>query len=166
MSRRLIRVEVPVFPDRRMFRIYDTGADPDGPGSPLPPVGTLISVTREQMWVGSLQEHVDVRVTLEEWDGAPETATGWDEESKGQLYLRGHLTIDMGSVRKAVHGLRLVGGVGDYSVRVYAGNREDVARLYEELFDRDGDPLGDDFQRARKDLEGLERYLIQLWRDS
>ena len=41
-----------------------------------------------------------------------------------------------------------------------------VVRLYHELFDRYGDPLGDEFQRARKDLECLEQYLIQLWRQS
>jgi hypothetical protein len=28
------------------------------------------------------------------------------------------------------------------------------------------DPLGDEFQQARKQLEGLEQYLVQLWRES
>jgi hypothetical protein len=38
-------------------------------------------------------------------------------------------------------------------------------RLYEELFERGVDPLSDEFQRARMDLEGLEQYLLQLWRE-
>jgi hypothetical protein len=117
--------------------------------------------------VGSLQEHVPVKLILEEWLGAPTACgDGWDEEAKGKLYLRGMISVNMGSVGSAVGGLRLVGGVGDYAVRVYARNREQVVRLYHELFDRHGDPLGDDFQRARKDLENLEQYLIQLWRQS
>ena len=82
MSRRLIRLEMPVFPDRRMFRIHDTTVDPDAPGGPLPPVGTLVSVNREQLWVGSLQEHIGVRLTFEEWDTAP-PAFGdvWEDEA-------------------------------------------------------------------------------------
>lgn len=150
-----------------MFRIHDAGIDPDAPGGPLPPVGVLVSMNREQLWVGSLQEHVEVRLVLEEWDDAPAVCgDGWDEEAKGKLYLRGLLSVDMGSAGRAVGGLRLAGGVGDYSVRVYARNREQVVRLYHELFDRYGDPLGDEFQRARKDLECLEQYLIQMWRES
>ncbi len=167
MSSRLLRLDIPVFPDHRMFRIHDAGVDPDAPGGPLPPVGALVSLNREQLWVGSLQEHVEVRLVLEEWQGAPAPCgDGWDEEAKGRLYLRGLLSVDMGSAGPAVAGMRLAGGVGDYSVRVYARNREQVLRLYHELFERYGDPLGDEFQRARKDLENLEQYLIQMWRQS
>jgi len=61
--------------------------------------------------------------------------------------------------------LTLAGGVGDYVIRVYARNRREVMRLYEELFERGVDPLSDEFQRARMDLEGLEQYLLQLWRE-
>lgn len=150
-----------------MFRVHDAGVDPDAPGGPLPPVGTLASLNRDQLWVGSLQEHIEVRLVLEEWQSAPSPyGDGWDEEAKGKLYLRGLLSVDMGSVGPAVGGLRLAGGVGDYAVRVYARNRDQVVRLYHELFDRYGDPLGDEFQRAKKDLEGLEQYLVQLWRES
>lgn len=167
VNRRLLRLEIPVIPERRMFRVHDAGVDPDALGGPLPPVGTLVSMNREQLWVGSLQEHIEVKLVLEEWEGAP-TPCGddWDEEAKGKLYLRGLLSIDMGSAGRAVGELRLAGGVGDYSVRVYARNREQVVRLYHELFDRYGDPLGDEFQRAKKDLESLEQYLVQLWRES
>ena len=45
-----------------MFRIHDPSVDPDAPGGPLPPVGALISTNREQLWVGSLQEDIDVRL--------------------------------------------------------------------------------------------------------
>jgi hypothetical protein len=152
-----------------MFRVYDSGADPEGPGAPLPPIGVLISVSpdREQMCVGSLQSYVSVALVLEEWDGAP-IAGEWDEETKGHLYLRGQLTVDMGSAGAgiAVGAMRLIGGVGDYAVRVYARNREQVAGLYNDLSDRYGDPLGDEFARAKKDLEGIEQYLLQLWRES
>ena len=72
----------------------------------------------------------------------------------------------MGLAGTAVRGLRLGGGVGDYSVRVYASNRDQVTRRYAQLFDRHRNPLSDEFQQEKKTLEGLERYLIQLWRES
>jgi hypothetical protein len=150
-----------------MFRIHDPAVDPDAPGGPLPPVGALISTNREQLWIGSLQEDIDVRLVLEEWDSAPPPCgDAWDEEAKGSIYLRGHLSINMGLAGSAVQGLRLGGGVGDYSVRVYAGNRDQVTRRYAELFDRHRNPLSDEFQQEKKTLEGLERYLVQLWRES
>ena len=71
MSRRLLQLVIPVTPERRMFRIHDPSVDPDAPGGPLPPVGALISTNREQLWVGSLQEDIDVRLVLEEWDESP-----------------------------------------------------------------------------------------------
>jgi len=127
----------------------------------------LISTNREQLWVGSLQEDIDVRLVLEEWDEAPPPCgDAWDEEAKSTIYLRGQLSITMGLAGAAVRGLRLAGGVGDYSVRVYAGNRDQVTRRYAELFHRHRNPLSDDFQQEKKTLEGLERYLVQLWRES
>ena len=167
MSRRLLQLVIPVSPERRMFRIHDPAVDPDAPGGPLPPVGALISTNREQLWVGSLQEDIDVRLVLEEWDGSPPPCGDtWDEEAKGSIYLRGQLSVTMGLAGTAVHGLRLAGGVGDYSVRVYAGNRDVVTRRYAALFDRHLNPLSDEFQQEKRTLEGLERYLVQLWRDS
>ena len=166
MSRRLLQLVMPVFPDRRMFRLHDAAVDPNAPGAPLPPVGSLISVNREQLWVGSLQEQLDVRVVIEEWDGAPPPfGDTWQEEAKCRLYLRGYLSIDEGSAGKAIHGLRLANGVGNYAVRVYASNREEAARCYADLYDAHRNPLADEFQQAKKQLEGLERYLIQLWRE-
>ena len=80
-----------------MFRIHDPSADPDAPGGPPPPVGALISTNREQLWVGSLQEDIDVRLVLEEWTEAPPPCgDAWDEEAKGAIYLRGQLSISMG----------------------------------------------------------------------
>jgi hypothetical protein len=167
MSRRLLQLVIPVTPERRMFRIHDPSVDPDAPGGPLAPVGALISTNREQLWVGSLQEDIDVRLVLEEWDEAPPPCgDAWDEEAKGAIYLRGQLSISMGLAGTAVRGLRLAGGVGDYSVRVYAGNRDQVTRRYAQLFDRHRNPLSDEFQQEKKTLEGLERYLVQLWRES
>jgi hypothetical protein len=167
MSRRLLQLVIPVTPDRRMFRIHDPSVDPDAPGGPLAPVGALISTNREQLWVGSLQEDIDVRLVLEEWDEAPPPCgDAWDEEAKGAIYLRGQLSISMGLAGTAVRGLRLAGGVGDYSLRVYAGNRDQVTRRYAQLFDRHRNPLSDEFQQEKKTLEGLERYLVQLWRES
>jgi hypothetical protein len=72
----------------------------------------------------------------------------------------------MGQAGTAVHGLRLGGGYGDYSVRVYASNRDVVTRRYTALFDRHRNPLSDEFQQEKRTLEGLERYLVQLWRES
>jgi len=167
MSRRLLQLVIPVTPERRMFRIHDPSVDPDTPGGPLPPVGALISTNREQLWVGSLQQDIDVRLVLEEWDEAPPPCgDAWDEEAKGAIYLRGQLSISMGLAGAAVRGLRLAGGVGDYSVRVYASNRDQVTRRYAQLFDRHRNPLSDEFQQEKKTLEGLERYLVQLWRES
>ena len=167
MSRRLLQLVIPVMPERRMFRIHDPSVDPDAPGGPLAPVGTLISTNREQLWVGSLQEDINVRLVLEEWDEVPPPCgDAWDDEAKSSIYLRGQLSISMGLAGTAVRGLRLAGGVGDYSVRVYAGNRDHVTRRYAQLFDRHRNPLSDEFQQEKKTLEGLERYLVQLWRDS
>ena len=90
----------------------------------------------------------------------------YEDEAKCVLYLRGLLSVDMGPAGHAVQGLRLAGGVGDYGVRVYARNRAEVVRQYGELFERNFDPLGDDFQRARRQLDGLEQYLLQLWREA
>ena len=166
VSRRLLQLVMPVTPDRRMFRLYDPWVDPDELGSPLPPVGTLVSSTREQLWVGSLQQDIDVRLVLEEWDGQPLLPEAWDEEAKARLYLRGMLTIDMCTAGTAVSRLRLSGGVGDYEVRVYARYREAVVQMYADLLSQHRDRLSDDFQREKRKLEGVERYLIQLWRDS
>ena len=167
MSRRLLRLEIPVMPDRKMFRVLDAAADPDAPGSPMPIDGALVSSSREQLLVTSLQENVGVRVTIEEWDSAPPAfSDGYEDEAKCVLYLRGQLSVDMGPAGRAVQGLMLAGGVGDYGVRVYARNRAEVVRQYGELFERNFDPLGDDFQRARRQLDGLEQYLLQLWREA
>jgi len=166
VSRRLLQLVMPVTPDRHMFRLHDPWVDPDELGSPLPPVGTLVSSTREQLWVGSLQQDIDVRLVLEEWDGQPLLPEAWDEEAKARLYLRGMLTVDMCSAGTAVSRLRLSGGVGDYEVRVYARYREAVVQMYADLLSQHRDRLSDDFQREKRKLEGVERYLIQLWRDS
>jgi hypothetical protein len=166
VSRRLLQLVMPIFPDRRMFRIHDPEVHPDAPGGPLPPIGVLVSANREQLWIGSLQQDVDVRLVLEEWDGQPLLPDAWDEEGKARLYLRGQLSIDMGSAGTAVSGLRLSGGVGNYEVRVYARYREAVVQMYAELFSQHKDPLSDEFQREKRKLEGVERYLVQLWRDS
>ena len=152
MSRRLLQLVIPVTPERRMFRIHDPSVDPDAPGGPLPPVGALISTNREQLWVGSLQEDIDVRVVLEEWDGAPPPCgDAWDEEAKGSIYLRGQLSINMGLAGAAVTGLRLGGGVGDYSVRVYAGKGDGAPDAgHEEERERVEDPGAElrDLQRV------------------
>ena len=80
--------------------------------------------------------------------------------------MRGRLSIDMGSAGPAVSGLRLSGGVGNYEVRVYARYRDTVVKMYADLFSQHRDPLSDEFQREKRKLEGVERYLVQLWRDS
>jgi hypothetical protein len=41
-----------------------------------------------------------------------------------------------------------------------------VTRRYAALFDRHRNPLSDEFQQEKRALEGLERYLVQLWRES
>jgi hypothetical protein len=166
VSRRLLQLVMPVFPERRMFRIHDPEAYADTAGAPLPPIGVLATASREQLWVGSLQQDIDVRLVLEEWDGQPLLPDAWDEEAKARLYLRGRLSVDMGSAGSAVTGLRLSGGVGNYEVRVYARYREAVVQMYADLFSQHRDPLSDEFQREKRKLEGVERYLIQLWRDS
>src|SRR3984885_9056570 len=153
MSRRLLQLVIPVTPERRMFRIHDPAVDPDAPGGRLPPVDALISTNRDQLWVGSLQEDINVRLVLEEWDGAPPPCgDAWDEEAKGSVYLRGQLSVNMGLAGPAVRALRLAGGVGDYSVRVSAATRAEVTRRYAELFNRHRNPLSDDFQQEKKTL--------------
>ena len=41
-----------------------------------------------------------------------------------------------------------------------------MTRRYAALFDRHRNPLSDEFQQEKRALEGLERYLVQLWRES
>jgi hypothetical protein len=160
-------LEVPVFPERMMFRVHDPAVDPDAPGGPIAPVGSLISSSREQLLVACAQEHVGVQLTVEEWDDAPPPfSDGYEDEAKCVLYLRGHLSVNMGAAGYAIRSLRLSGGVGDYGVRVYTRNRSEAVRRYGELYQLNADPLGDEFQQARKRLEGLEQYLLQLWRES
>jgi hypothetical protein len=167
VSRRVLRVEVPVYPERMMFRVHDPVADLDAPGGPLPPVEALISAGRDQLMVSCAQEHLGVQLTIEEWDEAPPPfSDGYEDEAKCVLYLRGHLTVDMGKAGRAIEALRLTGGVGDYGVRVYTRNRMAALKSYAELFEQDADPLSDEFQQARKQLEGMEQYLLQLWRES
>jgi hypothetical protein len=168
VGRRLLRLEIPVFPERRVFRVHDPSVDPDAPGGPAPPNGALISSSRDQMLVACAQEHVGVQLTIEEWEDAPPPfSDGYEDEAKCVLYLRGQLSVvDTGRSDCAVGSVRLAGGVGDYGVRVYTRNRAEAVRRYAALFKMNADPLGDEFQQARKGLEGLEQYLLQLWRES
>jgi hypothetical protein len=168
VGRRLLRLEIPVFPERGMFRVYDAAVDPDAPNGPVPPASALISTTREQLLVACAQEHVSVQLTIEEWDDAPPPfSDGYEDEAKCVLYLRGRLSVlDISRSDLAVGNVRLAGGVGDYGVHVYTRNRTEAVRRYADLFKMKADPLGDEFQQARKRLEGLEQYLIQLWRES
>ena len=132
------------------------------------PAGSLISAGREQIIVSCAQEHLGVQLTIEEWEDTPaQFSNGYEDEAKCVLYLRGHLSVaDMGTTGRALRSVRLVGGVGDYGVRVYTRNRTEAVRRYTALFKLAVDPLGDEFQQARRQLEGLEQYLIQLWRES
>ena len=41
-----------------------------------------------------------------------------------------------------------------------------MTRRYAALFDHHRNPLSDEFQQEKRTLEGLERYLVQLWRES
>jgi hypothetical protein len=168
VGRRLLRLEIPVFPERRMFRVHDPAVDPDAPGGLLPPGNALISSSREQMLVACAQEHIGVQLTIEEWENAPPPLSdGYEDEAKCVLYLRGRLSVvDMGRSDCAIGSVRLAGGVGDYGVRVYTRNRAEAVRCYAALFEMNADPLGDEFQQAKKRLEGLEQYLLQLWRES
>ena len=167
MSRRLLRLEIPVLPERMMFRVHDPAADLDSPGGPVPPVDSLISTSRDQLLVSCAQEHLGVQLTVEEWEDAPPPfSDGYEDEAKCVLYLRGQLSVDMGPAGRAVSGLRLCGGVGDYGVRIYTRNRAAARQSYSDLFQQYSDPLSDDFQQARKQLEGMEQYLLQLWRES
>jgi len=150
-----------------MFRVHDPAVDPDAPGGPGLPNGSLISTSREQMLVACAQEHVGVQLTIEEWDDTPPPfSDGYEDEAKCVLFLRGRLgIIDTGRSDAAVGSIRLAGGVGDYGVRVYTRNRAEAVRRYSHLT-MNADPLGDEFQHARKRLEGLEQYLLQLWREA
>ena len=101
-------MEVPVFPERLMFRIHDPGAELEGPTSPSQPVDSLISTSRDQLIVACAQEHLGVQLTVEEWDDAPPPfSDGYEDEAKCVLYLRGALSVDTGSAGRAVEALRL-----------------------------------------------------------
>ena len=74
-------------------------------------------------------------------------------------------TVGIGPAEPGV-GAGRAGGVGDCVVGPKSGTRREVMRLYDELFERGVDPLSDEFQQARKALEGHEQYLLQLWREA
>src|SRR5579862_7130821 len=81
VTRRLLRLEIPVFPERKIIRVHDPTVNPDSPGSPVVPVNSLISASREQMVVACAQEHLGVQLTVEEWDGAPPPfSDGYEDE--------------------------------------------------------------------------------------
>jgi hypothetical protein len=168
VGRRLLRLEIPVFPARRVFRVLDSTVDPEAPGGPPPPNGSLITSGRDQLLIACAQEHVAVQLTIEEWDDEPPPFSDeFEDEAKCVLYLRGHLSVaDASRSDRAVGTVRLAGGVGDYGVRVYTRNRSEAVRRYGELYTLNADPLGDEFQQALKRLEGLEQYLVQLWHES
>jgi hypothetical protein len=168
VSRRLLRLEIPVFPEHKTFRVHDPAVDLDAPAGPALPSESLISAGREQIIVACAQEHLGVQLTIEEWDDAPPPfGDGFEDEAKCVLYLRGRLSVDTGAAGgRAIDSVRLSGGVGDYGARVYTRNRVVAVQRYSELFKLYADPLGDEFQQARKRLEGLEQYLVQIWRES
>jgi hypothetical protein len=167
VSRRVLRLEMPVFPERMMFRVLDPAADMEVPGPAIPPVDTLIKASRDQLLIACAQEQLGVQLTIEEWDDAPPPfSDGYEDEAKCVLYLRGQLAVGVGATGHPVQWLRLSGGVGDYGVRIYTRNRVAALQSYNELFEQHEDPLSDEFQQARKELDGLEQYLLQLWRES
>ena len=65
MSRRLLRLEIPVVPERLMFRVHDPVAELDAPGAPAAPLDSLISTSRDQLVVSCAQEHLGVQLTVE-----------------------------------------------------------------------------------------------------
>ncbi|SEG81665.1 hypothetical protein SAMN04489712_114112 [Thermomonospora echinospora] len=165
MSRRLARLGVRLHPDKAAFRVHDRGADPAGLQAPAPPQnGELVSVGYDQMWVASLQDDVEVTVLLEEWDGEPPSGRGaWEQESSGEIYLRGAVAVSTATAEPVVHGVRLLGGVGRYRMRIRAQHRAAIAGLYDALLDRFRDGFSLEFQAALRELQGVEHYLIQLW---
>lgn len=164
MSRRLLRLGVRVHPEKAMFRIHDRGADPTGMQAPALPQGDLVSVGYDQMWIGSLQDDVEVTVLLEEWDGEPPRGrTTWEHEVVEELYLRGAVAVSTTTAEPVLHGVRLLGGVGRYQARIRAQHRAEIARLYDALLDRFRDGFSREFQAALQQLEGVEHYLVQLW---
>ncbi|ACY97957.1 hypothetical protein [Thermomonospora curvata] len=165
MSRRLLRLGVRLHPDKAAFRVHDRGADPSGLQAPAPPAGgALVSIGYDQMWIGSLQDDVDVTVLLEEWDGHPPPGRGdWEQEAAGEMYLRGAVAISTATGEPVLHGVRLLGGVGRYQMRIRAQHRAAIARLYDALLDRFRDGFSPQFQQALQELQGVEHYLIQLW---
>ncbi|TNY34593.1 hypothetical protein [Thermomonospora catenispora] len=165
MSRRLLRLGVRVHPDKAAFRVHDRGADPtDLQAPPLPQPGELLTIGYDQMWIASLQDDVDVTVLLEEWDAEPPPGPGsWEHETSGELYLRGAVAVSTVTGEPVLHGVRLLGGVGRYRMRIRAQHREAIARLYDQLLDRFRDGFSAEFQAALRELQGVEHYLIQLW---
>jgi hypothetical protein len=165
VSRRLLRLEIGVFPDQALLCLHDPTADPAAPGGPPPPDGSLVSAGRELMLVRCAQEQIAVQLVVEEWDRSPPAfGDDYEDESKCRLYLRGMLSVGAGRGGLPVASLRLAGGVGYYCAHLYTRNRDELRRRYAVLLGRT-DPLGDDFQEARRGLEGMEQYLIQFWRD-
>jgi hypothetical protein len=153
-----------LLPEKGTFRIHGLGADPSGMQAPPMPEGTLVSVGYDQMWIGSLQDDVEVTVLLEEWDGEPPMGNGpWEEEVHEELYLRGAVAVSTAGSEPVVHGVQLRGGVSRYHVRIRARHRAEIARLYDQLLDRVRNTFDEEFQAALRELQGVEHYLVQFW---
>lgn len=165
MSLRLLRVGIRVHPEKGAFRIHGLGADPSGvEAPPKPDEASLISVGYDQMWIGSLQDNVEVTVLLEEWDGEPPAGNGaWENDVRDELYLRGAVAVSTTDSLPVLHGVQLRGGVSRYHVRVRARHRAEIARLYDQLLDRVRNTFDEEFQTALRELQGVEHYLVQLW---
>lgn len=163
MTECLARLETAVYPDYGMFRVHDPGAgpsDPDlGPGA-----AELVSFQGDHLWVASLQNNVPVRLTLEEWSGRPENGLdGAEAEALGTVELRGAVAVTEVTTGPVLHGLRLAGGPAAYRARVQARHREWVADEYARLFAAHENVTGPAFAHDRRRLQGVERYLLQLW---
>ncbi|MEO5878473.1 MAG: hypothetical protein ABIS86_00110 [Streptosporangiaceae bacterium] len=164
MSRRLLRVGVRLHPEKATFRVHDLGSDPSALQSPPPPGRSLVSVGYDQMWIGSLQDDVEVTLLLEEWDAEPPSSPGpWEEEAFTELYLRGAVAVSTATGEPVLHGVRLLGGVGRYKVAVRARHRAEIASLYDGLLDRFRDGFNAEFQAALREIQGVEHYLVQAW---
>jgi hypothetical protein len=159
----LQRLETVVYPDYGMFRVHDLAADPPDPDL-VPGPAEFASFQGDRLWVTSLQSNVPVRLTLEEWSGRPEQGLDAAEaEALGAVVLHGAVAVTEVTTGPVLHGLRLAGGLASYRVRVQARDRERVADEYARLFGLHEDVTGAAFARDRRRLEGVERYLLQLW---
>lgn len=150
-----------------LVRDADADADIDGGATMLRANRDVVASNGYQLYLGSLQESGKVSVRLQVWDG-PRSAelTDWSGQVDARLTLNTGLVIVEEITSGPAAEWRLPTGAGEYAVRAYFRHREEkadrVSRIYQEA--SAGGWTTGRVMESLNEVDGLEEYLLYLWR--